>query len=65
VGKKYIYIYDIIFLNTLHIMLEIKGNHGCDNAEYLWLGYDTQPDGNLVSKEGAVFFTLKKDLTFL
>jgi hypothetical protein len=39
----------VILLNSLHIMLEIKGYHGCDNAVYLWLGYDMQSERNLVS----------------
>jgi len=38
--------YHIILLNTLHMMLEIKG---CDNAMYLWLRYDMQSERNLIS----------------
>jgi len=30
-------------------MLEIKGYHGCDNTQYLWLGYDMQSERNLDS----------------
>jgi hypothetical protein len=52
--------YHTILLNSLHMMLQIKGYHGCDNAEYLWVKYDMQSERNLVSQEGAESYTLKK-----
>jgi hypothetical protein len=43
--------YHIILLNSLYIMFEIKGYHGCDNAQYLWVGCDKQSETNLDKKK--------------